>query len=88
MVVHRLFLISDHDLVKVVKTAKKSKYKVGKNFGIVSLNDTVLKEIVAGGITTISTDFVQMGKTLGEMVLSRKVSKVRNPSKLIVRKSL
>ncbi len=82
------FLISDHDLVKVVKTAKQYKYKVGKNFGIVSLNDTVLKEIVAGGITTISTDFVQMGKTLGEMVLSRKISKVRNPSKLIVRKSL
>ena len=82
------FLISDGDLVKVVKMAKQYKYKVGKNFGIVSLNDTVLKEIAAGGITTISTDFVQMGKTLGEMVLSRKLSKVRNPSKLIIRKSL
>ena len=82
------FLISDNDLVEIVKMAKKYKYKVGKNFGIVSLNDTVLKEIVAGGITTISTDFVQMGKTLGEMVLTRKISRVRNPTKLIVRKSL
>ncbi len=82
------FLISDHDLVKIIKAAKKFKYKVGKNFGIVSLNDTMLKEVVAGGITTISTDFSQMGRTLGDMVLARKMSQVRNPSKLIVRNSL
>lgn len=82
------FLISDRDLVKLIKTAKENKYKIGKNFGIVSLNDTMLKEVVAGGITTISTDFVQMGKTLGEMVLNRKMTQVRNPSKLIIRKSL
>ncbi len=82
------FLISDRDLVKMVKKAKEYKYKVGKNFGIVSLNDTMLKEVVAGGITTISTDFVQMGRTLGEMVLTRRSNQVRNPSKLIIRNSL
>ena len=32
----------------------------------------MLKEVVAGGITTISTDFVEMGKTLGNMVLTEK----------------
>jgi len=82
------FLTSDRDLVELVKTAKKFKYKIGKNFGIVSLNDTMLKEVVAGGITTISTDFIQMGKTLGEMVLTRKLGQLRNPSRLIVRNSL
>lgn len=82
------FIISDRDLVEVVKLAKKYKYKLGKRFGIVSFNDTTLKEVVSGGITTISTDFGEMGKTLAQMVLSKKKGQVRNPSKLIVRNSL
>ncbi|MFV0592717.1 MAG: GntR family transcriptional regulator [Draconibacterium sp.] len=82
------FLISDRDLVEVVKLAKKYKYKLGKRFGIVSFNDTTLKEVVAGGITTISTDFTEMGKTLAQMVLTKKRGQVRNPARLIVRQSL
>jgi DNA-binding LacI/PurR family transcriptional regulator len=82
------FLISDRDLVQLVKIAKRYKLKLGKKFGIVSFNDTMLKEVVAGGITTISTDFVEMGRTLAEMVLERNGKQIRNPSKLIVRNSL
>jgi len=82
------FLTSDRDLVDIVKIAKDYKYKLGKKFGIVSFNDTMLKEVVAGGITTISTDFNTMGKTLGNMVITHQAKKVRNPSKLILRKSL
>lgn len=82
------FLISDRDLVQMVKLAKDYKYKLGKKFGIVSFNDTMLKEVVGGGITTISTDFVAMGNTLADMVLNKKIKQVRNPSKLIVRSSL
>lgn len=82
------FLISDNDLVEMVKIAKDYKYKLGKKFGIVSFNNTVLKEVVAGGITTISTDFVEMGKTLAGLVLNKKTGHFRNPSKLIIRNSL
>lgn len=82
------FLISDRDLVKLVKLSKEYKYKLGKKFGIVSFNDTMLKEVVAGGITTISTDFNEMGKKLANMLLNHKNEKIRNPSKLIIRKSL
>jgi len=82
------FVTSDRDLVEIVKLARDYNYKLGKKFGIVSFNDTMLKEVVAGGITTISTDFVEMGKTLADMVLSKKIVQVRNPSRLIVRNSL
>lgn len=82
------FITSDRDMIEMVKIAKNYNFKLGKKFGIVSFNDTMLKEVVAGGITTISTDFVQMGKTLAEMVLNRKTGQVKNPSKLIVRNSL
>ena len=82
------FLISDSDLVELVKKANHYGYILGYNFGIVSFNDIMLKEIVAGGITTISTDFAEMGKTLSNMVLTRKPGQVRNSSKLIIRQSL
>ncbi len=82
------FLTSDHDLVQLVKTAKYYKMKLGKKFGIVSFNDTMLKEVVAGGITTISTDFEEMGKTLANMVLTRDNRKIRNSSRIIIRNSL
>lgn len=82
------FLISDRDLVDLVKMSKRNNLKLGKKFGIVSFNDTMLKEVVSGGITTISTDFEEMGRTLGNMVLNGKNGRHRNPSRLILRKSL
>ncbi len=82
------FLISDRDLVEMVKTAKYCKFKLGKKFGIVSFNDTMLKEVVSGGITTISTDFTEMGKTLANMVMTRGKSQIRNKAQMIVRNSL
>lgn len=82
------FLISDHDLVELVKIAKYYKMKLGKKFGIVSFNDTMLKEVVSSGITTISTDFNEMGQTLAQMVLNRENEQIRNTSRIIIRNSL
>lgn len=82
------FVITDRDLVAMVQLAKEYKYKLGEKFGIASFNDTTLKEVVGGGITTISTDFVEMGKTLATMVLNKKTGQIKNPSRLIVRNSL
>ncbi len=82
------FVTSDHDLVHLIKMAKEYKLKLGKKFGIVSFNDTMLKEVVGGGITTISTDFAEMGRNLAALILNHKKGIIRNPSKLIIRKSL
>lgn len=82
------FVVSDRNLVRIVKNVALMNLRLGEDFGLVSFNDTMLKEVVAGGITTISTDFVQMGRVLADMVLTHKKIKFRNPSKLIVRNSL
>jgi len=81
-------LLNDSDLVKAVKSAKDNNLKLGEDLGIISINDMPLKEIVADGITTISTDFNEMGKTLANMILDRTKGEFKNPSRLIVRKSL
>lgn len=82
------FVPSDRNLVRLVKMAAEKKLQLGKDVGIVSFNDTVLKEVVAGGITTISTDFQQMGQTLARMIQERSTEKIRNHSSLIQRNSL
>lgn len=61
---------------------------LGVDFGIISYNDIPLKKVVENGITTISTNFKIMGKTLAEMVLNSQKEQIENPSELIIRNSL
>ncbi|MGK7397425.1 MAG: GntR family transcriptional regulator [Candidatus Cyclobacteriaceae bacterium M3_2C_046] len=83
-----LLAISDLDLVCLVQQVDQAKLKIGKQVGIISYNDTPLKQIAAGGITTISTDFVSMGKNMAAMILSKKRQRIDNPAGLIIRNSL
>ncbi|MGV8137457.1 MAG: GntR family transcriptional regulator [Mangrovibacterium sp.] len=82
------FVPSDRNLVRLVKMAAEQGFDLGAEVGIVSFNDTVLKEVVAGGITTISTDFNRMGETLAEMIMEKRRDQIANPATLIRRKSL
>ena len=62
-------------------------FGIGKDVGIISYNETVLKEVLADGITVISTDFRFMGERLADMLLKGEKVKVKNPFSMIRRKS-
>lgn len=81
-------LVNDRDLVDLIKQANKQNYTPGKEFGIISYNDTPLKEILAGGITALSTDFKEMGKTMASLINKKSIETIENPWKLDIRKSL
>lgn len=84
-----VFIIpNDSHLVQVIEQAKRQQLVLGKDFGIISYNDIPLKKVVENGITTISTNFKIMGKTLAEMVLNSQKGQIENPSELIIRNSL
>ncbi len=84
-----LYIIpDDKSLLRIIKKMKSNAFILTKDIGIISYNDTLLKEIVEGGITTISTDFNMMGKRLAEMILNKEVIKIENPNNLIIRNSL
>ncbi|WP_158840623.1 GntR family transcriptional regulator [Polaribacter sp. L3A8] len=84
-----LFVIpDDKSLLRVIKKMKKQNFVLGQDIGVLSYNDTLLKEIVEGGITTISTDFNEMGKRLAQMILNKEQIKIENPNKLIIRNSI
>lgn len=75
-------------LVEAIKICRSLNYEIGKDVGIVSYNDYYVNEVLEGGITVITTDFDQMGKTAARLILDDKREIVINPSKLILRKSI
>ncbi len=81
-------VVKDRDLVDLLKQANLQKLSPGKDFGIISYNDTPLKELLAGGITTLSTDFTLMGETMSMLLQTKSIATIANPWKLNVRTSL
>lgn len=78
----------DTDDVMLIKLARKKKLKLGKDIGLISYNDTDVKEILEDGITVIATDFEAMGKTVAQAILEEKTITKRNPTRVIKRHSL
>lgn len=72
-------VVDDRDLEFVVLYSIDNQKVLGMDLGVISYNETPLKGIVASGITTISTDFAQMGKAMAEMILNHHKPKLDNP---------
>jgi DNA-binding transcriptional regulator YhcF (GntR family) len=79
---------NDNQLVDVIELAKAKDLAIGKHVGIISYNEIPLKKVIENGITTISTDFHAMGKTMATMVMNGKKQRIANPSNIILRASL
>ncbi len=78
----------EEDLVALIKRIKDTAYTIGEEVGILSYNETPLKELLLDGITVMSTDFAQMGRTAARLVQENSIEHVENPFRIIVRKSL
>jgi DNA-binding LacI/PurR family transcriptional regulator len=75
--------------VNIVKKSREQLLKLGRDIGVISYNDTPLKEILAEGITTISTDFQSMGRTIAGQILGTEDRiPIKNPFRMTLRKSL
>lgn len=80
-------LVNDDDLVELVKFSKEKQWHLGKDLGVMSYNENNLKSVIDNGITTITTDFAMMGRTMANLVMTGKRDVVENPITLIDRKS-
>jgi DNA-binding transcriptional regulator YhcF (GntR family) len=80
-------VIDDNHLVDIINTAKSKNWKLGQDIGVISYNETNLKSVIADGITTITTDFAAMGKSIAELAVSGKREIRENPFIMIDRNS-
>ena len=80
--------VMEADLVTLIERIKNLDFKIGRQVGIISYNETPLKKIILNGITTISTDFQQMGLIAAQLILSHSRQHIEVPFKLTLRASL
>ncbi len=80
--------LMEDDLVILIKKILNNHLRVGKDVGVISYNETPLKEIILDGITTISTNFTEMGKSAARLILDKSKKHVANPFEVNVRNSL
>ena len=66
----------DSGLAALARRIREQDLEVGKDVFIISYNEFDLNEVVLNGLTTISTDFKQMGRTAAMMILNRRSWKV------------
>jgi hypothetical protein len=78
--------VEESDLVNLVKLVRDGELVLGKDIGVISYNDTPLKELL--GITVISTDFKVMGETAAKMILNGDKGKIKVPFNFIDRNSI
>ncbi len=82
------FTVGDGDLWNLIKDAKEADYILGKDIGVLSHNDSPVKAIMEGGITTFSTDFDLMARKAAKYLETRNLIKEIIPIKLIMRSTL
>jgi DNA-binding transcriptional regulator YhcF (GntR family) len=78
----------DTDDVTLIKLARGARFKLGRDIGLISYNDSAVKEVLEDGITVISTDFEAMGAAVSKAIISKETIVTRNPTHVILRKSL
>lgn len=79
-------IIAESDLATLIKTMRSQGWVLGREAGIISFNETILKELL--DISVITTDFEEMGRTAANLIIERQYVKIKNPFKIIIRKSV
>mgnify|MGYP003856431805 CR=1 FL=1 len=82
------FTLADVDLAKAIHYADKKGFEVGKDIGLIGYNDSCFKELLAGGISVISSQPNQMGRMAAEMIQENSKENVELDLQFIQRNSL
>jgi len=77
----------DSGLVGLSRMIQESGLEIGKGVFIVSYNEYPMNELILGGLTTVSTDFPEMGRTAARMILDKKMNQIHNPFRMTRRRS-
>jgi DNA-binding transcriptional regulator YhcF (GntR family) len=80
--------LMEEDLVVLIEQIVSLKLELGRQVGVISYNETPLKKIILNGITTISTDFQQMGAMAAQLILDKALRQEEVPFYLTLRNSL
>jgi DNA-binding transcriptional regulator YhcF (GntR family) len=81
-------LYSDMELIGLIKEVDSRNWIPGKDVGIISYDETPMKEILNGGISVLSTDFRQMGTKVASFINGEAFTQEANSFQMILRNSI
>ena len=85
---HAYLVMTDEDLVNLLTLARKRSWVPGRDIGIISYNDSPLLEFIAGGITSLSVNFMRMGELAADFIQSGTPRQTIMQPDLLIRSSL
>ena len=82
-----LMLNSQHDngLISLSRAATAKGLKIGEDISVISYNDAPINEVILNGLTSVSTDFKQMGEIAAQMILDKAMHKVKCDFRMVRR---
>lgn len=85
----QLFVIlNDWGLIDVIKKSRKQQLMLGRDIGVIAINESPIREVIEGGIASISTDFQEMGRKMVELLFVKKAEHICNKHFVVLRDSL
>jgi DNA-binding LacI/PurR family transcriptional regulator len=81
-------IVSEIFLAETIRLCQEKNFTIGKEVGIISYNETPIKEVLLGGITVVTTDHAQLGRTAANLILAGQRTHVHNPFLVIERQSV
>ena len=81
-------IIDEHDLVNLIKLQRAAGLELQKDIGILSYNDTALKEVLGNGISVITTNLKSMGELVARSIMKNEPLDVKNEFSFVSRNSL
>ena len=83
------FFVGETYYWELLRDAQSLNYTLGQDIGILAQNDSIEKEISFGGITTLSTNFKEMGIRAAKHIKHNKENTHEViPTELILRNSI
>ncbi len=80
--------LMENDMITLIERVLALKLEVGRQVGIISYNETPIKKLILNGITTISSDFTEMGAMAARLILENTKEQLDVPFRLTLRNSL
>lgn len=75
----------DDGLISLSRAATAKGLKIGEDISVISYNDAPINEVILNGLTSVSTDFKQMGEIAAQMILNKTLFKTKCDFRLIRR---
>ena len=81
-------IIDDNDLIRLLNVCKLQNWILGKDVGVISYNETPLKQVIRDGISVISCNFLAIADEMAGFIKKRESVQKVIPIEFIKRNSL